>query len=76
MAGVTVLFQICLVIRSRSIAREMALRRSGLSFSCGSLEENVIQAIRPASRWELRSGKSLWYASPMNWSWGMLLSSM
>ena len=43
MAGVTVLLKICLVIRSRSMAREMALRRSGLSFSCGSFGENVIQ---------------------------------
>ena len=76
MAGVTVLDQICLAIRSRSIAREMALRSSTLSLSCGSAEENQIQLIRPDSRWDQRSGKSFWKASPTNWSCGMLLSSM
>src|SRR5918993_2901526 len=71
-AGVTVLFQICLVIRSRSMAREMALRRSGLSLSCGSSGENVIQLIRLDSRCEWRTGQAGSDASPINLSSGML----
>ncbi len=41
------------------MAREMALRSSGLSLSCGSAEENQIQLMTKDSRWEVRSGKSL-----------------
>ena len=76
MAGVRVLLKICLTIRSRSMARERALRSSTLSFSCGSYGEKSIQPVDNDSRWRVRSGKSFLYASPTNWSSGMLLSSM
>src|SRR5215203_1139167 len=57
-AGVRVPLKICLVISSRSMAREIALRNSTLSLSCGSAEENQIPPMTSDSFWDVRSGKS------------------
>ena len=50
MAGVRVLLKICLTIRSRSMAREMALRSGTLSLNCGSYGEKSIQPMFNDSR--------------------------